>query len=137
LTLLVVDVEQAGPHLDAVAGQADQALDVVGLAVARQLEDDDIAAVGGLAQDPALEDRRAQRDGVARIAVGELRDDDVVALVEVGLHRRRRDGEGLEEQDAQEERDRQGVDHRLDDLDHLVGGARLADCLGLHVFAHN
>jgi hypothetical protein len=31
----------------------------------------------------------------------------------------------------------QGVDDRLDDLDHLVGGARLADCLGLHVFAHN
>jgi hypothetical protein len=39
---LIVDVQDAVADLDPVAGQADQALDVVGLVVARQLEQDDV-----------------------------------------------------------------------------------------------
>ncbi len=41
-----VDVEQAVDHLDAVAGQADHPLDVVGGIVLRQLEHRDVAALG-------------------------------------------------------------------------------------------
>src|SRR5271163_797564 len=43
--LLAVDEEPSVLDLDLVAGQADQPLDVVGLAVARQLEHDDVAAL--------------------------------------------------------------------------------------------
>ena len=39
-----VDVEDALAHLDAVAGQADHALDEVGLGLARRAEHDDLAA---------------------------------------------------------------------------------------------
>ena len=42
---LVVEIKLTLLNLDAVARQADQALDVVGLAVAGQLEDDDVAPV--------------------------------------------------------------------------------------------
>ena len=50
---LVIDEEATRLHLDAVAGQADEALDVVGLAVARQLEDDDVAALRLVPDDAA------------------------------------------------------------------------------------
>ncbi|MNQ86850.1 hypothetical protein D3C85_1020540 [compost metagenome] len=115
-----VDVELVGDHLHLVARQADHALDVVGLVVARQLEHHDVAARRILAQDAAVEQRRAPRDRVFRIAIGPLRHDDVVALVEVGLHRGRRNGEGLEQQHPQHEGDQQGEDDGLDDLDRLV-----------------
>jgi hypothetical protein len=44
LDRLVVDVKHAPPHLDAVARQPDDPLDVVGAVVGRQLEDHDVAA---------------------------------------------------------------------------------------------
>jgi len=46
-----VDVELAALHLDMVARQADDTLDVVGRVVTRQLEDGDIAAVGRREED--------------------------------------------------------------------------------------
>ena len=41
-----VDMQDAADHLDAVAGQSDDPLDVVGLVVARQLEHRDVARSG-------------------------------------------------------------------------------------------
>ena len=42
---LIVDVEIAVPHLDVVARQPDDALDVIGRGIARQFEDGNIAAL--------------------------------------------------------------------------------------------
>src|SRR5262249_28019421 len=61
---LVVDIEDAVLDLDAVAGQADDPLDIVGLAVLRPFEDDDVAALHGPLPDAALERRPAEREGV-------------------------------------------------------------------------
>ncbi len=115
-----VDVELVGDHLHLVARQADHALDVVGLVVARQLEHGDVAARRLAPQDAAVEDGRAKRDRVLGIAVRPLRHDDVVALVQVRLHRGRGDGEGLEQQHPQHQRDQQGENDGLDDLDRFV-----------------
>jgi len=54
------------------------------------------------------------------VTVAVFRDDDVVALEQVRLHRGRRNGERLEEEDPQDKGDQQGVDDGLDDLDGLA-----------------
>jgi hypothetical protein len=85
---LAVDVQDVADHLDAVARQADHALDVVGLVVARQLEHDDVAAFRCPAEQATFAYRQVdgQTRGILRIAIGPLGHDDVVALVEVRLH---------------------------------------------------
>ena len=75
--------------VDLVARQADDALDVVGGVVARQLEDDDVAALGLGAEDAAVEGDDAPRERVAAVAVGELGDEQVVADQQRLLHRAR------------------------------------------------
>jgi hypothetical protein len=56
-----VDVQNAVNDLHAVAGQADDALDVVGLVVGRQLEDDDVATYRLAREQPARDQRQAER----------------------------------------------------------------------------
>src|ERR1019366_9851009 len=63
-------------------------------------------------------------------------DDDVVALVEVGFLRRRGDGVGLEQHHPQHQRDQQGIDDGLDDLDRLVDGPALGGRRALGVCGH-
>ncbi|CAD5254240.1 hypothetical protein BOS5A_200099 [Bosea sp. EC-HK365B] len=116
----VVDVEDAVDHLDAVAGQADDALDVIGRSVARQLEHGDVAALRLGGPDPALEQRRAERHRVLRIAVGVFRDEQVIADQQRRDQRARGDVEGLEQQGADHEGDEQRLD---DDLDRLEDAA--------------
>src|SRR6185295_15528540 len=50
---LAIQVDDAAHHLDRVAGQADDALDIVG-APARRGNDDDVAALGHPSPDPAV-----------------------------------------------------------------------------------
>ena len=62
--LQVIHVENTLPHLNAVAGQADDALDIVGTVVRRQLEDRDIATFRQIAEETAAANRRAERQGM-------------------------------------------------------------------------
>ena len=100
------------PHLDDVARQADDALDVVGARVERVLEDDDVAALR-LASSRIL----VFVNGIAE-PVGELRDEDVVADLQRRDHRARRDLEGLDDERAQQERDGDRDADRLRVLAH-------------------
>ena len=66
---LAVDVQDAVRNLNRVAGQANDALDVVGRVVLRQLENHDVATLGLARQDAVLDQRQAPRQGVAAVAV--------------------------------------------------------------------
>ena len=120
---LAVDVELALAHLDAVAGQSDDALDVVGRVVARILEHRDIAAVRQAPEDASGERRPAERQRIARIAVAVFRDEQVVAHQQRGDHAAGGNVERLERDSAHHDGDQAGIDDRLDVLDP---GARFA-----------
>ena len=128
LDRLVVDVEQAFPHLDAVARQADHALDVIGGVVLRQAEHHDVAAVRLRAEDAAREQRRRQRNRIVAVAVGIFRDEQVIAHQQRRLHRSRGDVERLEQEGADHERDQESVD---DDADGFAQAA-FRFCAGGH-----
>ena len=66
---------------------------------------------------------RSMREGIAAVAVAELRDEEIVADQERRLHRAGRDIERMEQEGAEDERDQQRLD---DDLDRLP---RAALCL--------
>ena len=76
---LVVDVEHAFPHLDAVAGQADHPLDVVERRVGGNLKTATSPRSGGN-PDAAGEDVRAERQRIARIAVCPFRHEEIIAF---------------------------------------------------------
>jgi len=109
--------------LDAIAGKANDALDIVGLIVPRQLEDDDVAAVGGRSQNAAGENVGAERHRVIRIAVGVFRHENIIADQQRRDHRARRNIERLKEQRADDKRDRQRL---KDDLDGFENPALFA-----------
>src|SRR5206468_7896826 len=125
---LVVDVEQAFPHLNAVARQADHALDVIGGVVLRQAEHHDVTPVRLRAEDAAREQRRRQWNGIVAIAVGIFRDEQVIAHQQRRLHRSRGDVEGLEQKGTDHERDQESVD---DDADGFTQAA-FRFCAGGH-----
>ena len=81
---LAVDEKHAAAHGDLVARQTYQALDVVGGVVARQLEDDDVAALG-LGRKDAAAERDQVVERIAAVAVGELGDEQVVADLSVSF----------------------------------------------------
>jgi len=85
------------------------------------------------AEQAAFKDRRAERDGIARVAVAVFGDDDVIADQQIRDHRSGRDRERLEQQDAQHQRDQQRIDDRLDDFEQLIGCAA-GLCLVAHRF---
>ena len=93
-----VDDQLPVGQLDVVAGQRDDALDEVGLAVLGELEDGDLAALGH----PE--------------AVDQLVHEQVVADEQRGDHRPRGDLEGLDDERADDERQPDGDDDRLDVL---------------------
>ena len=108
----------------AVAGQADQPLDVVG-AVGRMLEDHHVAALRLAREDAAVERAHRERAGMPRVAVGHLVDEQEVADQERRLHRARRDPERLEEQRADHAGEQQRVDDGLDELEKPALGLAL------------
>src|SRR3546814_16470358 len=79
-----VEDDLAGAHLDRIAGKADHALDIILLVGGRRLEDDDIAAGRQTAEDPARNQRQAERERVFRIAVIPIRTEQIVADVKSG-----------------------------------------------------
>src|SRR5271167_4451268 len=102
--LLAVDNEPSVEDLDLVAGQADQPLDVIGLAVARQLEHDNVAALRlggeyatGYRLGGEIEKARQREMGVA---IGVFGDEQVVADEQSGHQRARGNVERLEQNRA-------------------------------------
>ncbi len=117
-------------HLDRIARQADDALDVVDLGVARQLEHHDIATSRRMVHDAALDERQGDRKGIFRDAVIPLGDDNVIAFIEIRLHRGRGDGERLEQEGAQDHHQDQGDGDDAEDFlgfidRHLFGVTRI------------
>jgi hypothetical protein len=100
-----VDVEHARLDLEPVAGKADDALDVVRLVVRGQLEDGDVAAPRQPLEHAPREQVQPERERVAAVAVGELRDEQVVADQQRRLHRARGYVERLEREGAHDQRD--------------------------------
>src|SRR5262249_47957975 len=96
---LAVDVNNGIDHLDLVAGKPDHPFDVVGRFVARQLEDDNVAALRQRAPETA-EGRKILAEGQREtaVAVGVFRDEEIVADEQRILHRPRGNVEGLEQE---------------------------------------
>jgi hypothetical protein len=116
-----IDVQDSVLHLDLVARQTDQPLDVIGPR-SRMAEDHDIAAFRIGAEDPPGKRAKAdlrQRDltGIARIAVGHLVDEQEVANQQRVFHRFRWNPEWLEEDRAEGGSDHQCPEDGLDRLD--------------------
>jgi len=80
---LVVDVEDAVLHLNPIAGQPDQPLDVIGRIVAGEFEHHDVAARGGRSHEAARERHDAERERIAAVAIGGLGDEEVIAASSV------------------------------------------------------
>ena len=123
----VVDMEHAVGDLDAVAGQADHPLDVIGLVVGRQLEDDDVAARRHTGENPPLERDRAEFvrlaaetdgeiEGISAVAIAQLVDEQIIADQQGRDHRSRGNVEWLEEEGADDEGDEQGLENDLDQI---------------------
>ena len=72
--------------LHAVAGKADDALDIVRVGVVWEFEYDDVAAIGVAAEDAAVKDIGGEREREAGITVGVFGDEEVVADEEGWLH---------------------------------------------------
>ncbi|GJD69745.1 hypothetical protein MMMDOFMJ_2683 [Methylobacterium gnaphalii] len=116
LDRLTVDVEHARDHLDLVAGQADDALDVVGGVVLRQLEDGDVAALRLGAPDAGMVlagQVLGERQRVFRVAVGVFRYEQIVADQQCRHQRARGDVERLEQQGAHDEGNEQSLNADL------------------------
>ena len=116
--------DQAG-----LAGQADDALDVVGAVealalVAGILEHRDVAALRRVAEHPAREEAHRKREGVLAVAVRVLRDEQIVADQQGRDHRAGRDVERLDREGT----DHHGNQHGIDDRAH---GFAPAACLVL------
>ncbi len=127
-----VDVHLAGDHLDAVARQTDHALDVVDVGLARQPEHHHVAAGRYRAHDAPVEEIGRERERVAGIAVGKLRDEEIVADEQRLLHRAGGNVERLEQECADHEGDEKRVDHHADRLAQsalvVIGHARRTSC---------
>src|SRR5262249_41015175 len=76
---LAIDVDDAAAHFDMVTRQTDQPFHVVQRGVTRQLEHDDVTALGLAAENAPLEGNEVQRKAVLPVTIGELRDEKVIA----------------------------------------------------------
>ena len=131
LDRLAVDVEHAVDHLNAVARQSDDPLDVVGGVVLRQPEHHHVAATDRLADNAAGENRRRKWQRVMGVAVGIFRDEQIIADEQRRNHRAGRDIERLKQEGADDERDNQ----RMDDHAYGLGESTLLP-LGPGLHAH-
>ena len=76
-----VEDQLAPAQLNSVAGQRDHALDQVGI-FDGMMKDDDIAAVGHMAENLPLQRREAEGEAVAGITVGPFGHHEIIADVE-------------------------------------------------------
>jgi hypothetical protein len=86
-------------YLNFVAGQADHALDVVGVVVPRQLEHNDISGFGNAAKKPTVKSRQ-ECARVRTVTVGVLAHVYIVANQQRGDHGARGDVEGMNEKET-------------------------------------
>ncbi len=144
---LSVQLQPSADHLDRVARQADHALDVI-LPGCRMAEDGHVATLGLVAENPGVvaveepadilgvdvdaepldADRRARGIG---IAVGHLVDEEEVADQQRVLHRAGGDPERLKEQGAEDARDQERPEDRLDRFPDRVKKAAFARHVGM------
>src|SRR5262245_19720896 len=87
LDRVAVDMEQAVDHLDAIAGQPDDAPDVVGGDVLRQAEHNDIASLGRHPEYATVDDRpQPPWKRIGPITVRKLRNKCVITNQDRRLH---------------------------------------------------
>ena len=98
LDRLAVDMQHAVDHLDAVARQPDETLDVVGGAVLRQTEHHHVAALRFGGENTSGKPSRRTRERIVGVAVSVFRHEKMVADEERRLHRSTRNVEGLEQE---------------------------------------
>ena len=111
---LAVDDKLAVDHPQRVAGKADHALDIIGAGAGRR-DDDDVAALGHVAEQPALHRRKdVEARADPRPAVGIFADHQPVAGEQPRHHRFRRDVEGLGDQAVEGEHREQHPQQALD-----------------------
>ena len=77
-----IQMQDACAHLNAIPRQADDALYVIRAAIARQFENGDITALGRRGKNPSFEKIGAEGHGVARIAIGKLRDKKIIPYLQ-------------------------------------------------------
>src|SRR5687768_12713475 len=107
LKLLVVDEDAAAAHLNGLAGQADDALDVALGRVVGEPEDDDVAALY-----------------LRQTVVDELVDEDALAVVEPRQHRGALDLDRLRDEDEHERHDHQRKDEVAEQQSRLAPEVR-------------
>ena len=89
-----VEDKPAVSHLDGISREADRTLDEIG-AFRRYPEDDDVAAVRQVGEQPASDRWKTKRKAVPREAIGPFCNDEIIADVERRQHRARWDIERL------------------------------------------
>ena len=129
LDRLLVDVEHAVYHLDAVAGQPDHAFDVIGRIILGQPKHHDVAALGRARPDSAGENRGRERKRIMAVTVRVFRHEQVVAHQQRRLHRAGGDIEGLKQEGANDERNEERV---KDHASGLGNAAFFSFCAGGH-----
>ena len=135
--LLVVDEELTVPHLDVIARQSDDPLDVVGRGVGRQFEYRDIAAMRRTRQDPAGKQRQSEGQRIAAVAIGKFRHEQVIADQQCRDHRSRRDIERLIGDGADHQRDQHRINNGFDGLEKPARGFFLGDDFRARIGFHD
>lgn len=102
----VIEDKLSLPHLDAVAGQPDHALDVVDRGVLWRAKHDYVTVLGLGRKDTARDPGRCERKGIAAVAIGVFGGEDVVADDQRRGHRAGRNVERLIQEEAKQERRR-------------------------------
>ena len=97
-------MQHAADHLNAVARQPNDTLDVIGRIIARELEYRDVATLRLGTENAAVEQVRAPGERIFAVAVAEFRDKQIVAHEQSGDHRAGRDIEGLIEKNPHQKR---------------------------------
>ena len=111
---LVVDIKHTPDHLDVIARQSDQTFDEIGGRIARQGENDHVAARRRRTKDaPERRQQPPPREREIAVSVGKLFDEQVIADQQRVFHRAGRNVVGLEEEGAQDQGDDQRVNQRL------------------------
>src|SRR5262245_51497124 len=105
-------MQQSVDHLDTIAREADDALDVILGGVARQSEDRHVAALRLRAKDAARKQGQRKRQRIAAVAIAELRNKQIISDQQRALHRTRWNIERLEQERPDHERDQESLnDH--------------------------
>ena len=126
-------MDHAMADLNRIARQADDEFDPNLPWIVRAAKHHDVAARRAVAEQPTFRHMRVQWKGGRTPAIGKLRHNDVVASDQARLHRGGGDGEGLEQDDPQQDGHDQGDSQGGGDLLDFTpqGRAGRGSCLSL------